>query len=70
VELAGPARAGVFIHLMPIFGALLAACLLGEALHGYHGAGAALIVSRIVLTQAPVRRVSAMRPREAIASRA
>lgn len=43
VELAGANRAGQFLHLMPLFGSLLAALFLGERLQGYHFAGAALI---------------------------
>jgi drug/metabolite transporter (DMT)-like permease len=43
VELAGPARAGHFMHLMPIFGGLLAVTLLGEAFAPFHAVGAVLI---------------------------
>ena len=39
VELIGAARAGQFLHLMPVFGVLLAMLFLGEALHPYHAAG-------------------------------
>ena len=45
----GPRRAGLFIHLMPVFGTLLAIAFLGETLRLYHGAGIALIVAGIVL---------------------
>jgi len=44
VELIGPNRAGVFLHLIPIFSALLTGVLLGEPLMGYHVAGFALIL--------------------------
>lgn len=44
----GAGRAGQTISLMPLFGSLLAAALLGEALHGYHLVGMALILSGIV----------------------
>ncbi len=44
----GPARAGQAITLMPLFGALLSALLLGETLHAYHLAGMALILLGIV----------------------
>jgi drug/metabolite transporter (DMT)-like permease len=47
VARVGGERAGTFIHLMPIFGALLAAVFLGEALLWYHFGGAALIFSGI-----------------------
>lgn len=46
----GPARAGLAITLMPIFGAFLSAALLGEKLHGYHFAGMALILLGIALS--------------------
>lgn len=45
----GPERAGLSIHLMPLFGAVLSVALLGEALHGYHLLGALLIFSGIAL---------------------
>jgi len=51
VALVGPARAGVYIHLMPLFGALLGFLLLGESLQAYHAAGAGLVFAGIVLTQ-------------------
>lgn len=44
---AGPA--GQTITLMPLFGALLAAGLLGEKLHAYHLTGMALILGGILL---------------------
>jgi drug/metabolite transporter (DMT)-like permease len=40
----GPARAGVYLHLIPLFGALMAVALLGEQLHPYHLVGIALIL--------------------------
>lgn len=49
VELIGPNRAGHFIHLVPLFAAVMAVGLLGETLHGYHLAGAALIAGGILL---------------------
>lgn len=49
VEAIGAADAGQAISLQPLFGALLAALLLGEALHAYHFAGMALIVAGIAL---------------------
>ena len=49
VEMAGPARAGQFIHLLPVYGAVLSAAVLGEPLHLYHGAGFGLILAGIVL---------------------
>lgn len=55
----GPARAGVAITLMPIFGAFLSAALLGEALHAYHFAGMALILLGIGLSFVALRRQAA-----------
>ncbi|MCB0169039.1 MAG: DMT family transporter [Anaerolineae bacterium] len=49
VELIGANQAGLFIHLMPIFGSLMAMVFLGERLHWFHGLGIVLIVSGIYL---------------------
>ena len=49
VTLIGPARAGFFTHLLPLFGVLLAIALLGEPFHAYHLAGAVLIFGGIIL---------------------
>ena len=46
----GPSRASVFIHLMPLFGAVLAITFLGEHLATYHAVGAALVFCGVVLT--------------------
>jgi drug/metabolite transporter (DMT)-like permease len=42
--------AGIFVHLMPVFGALLAWMFLGERIHLFHVAGIALILAGITLT--------------------
>jgi len=55
--IVGPARAGQAITMMPLFGALLAAALLGERLHAFHFAGMVLILAGIV--------VAALAPRHA-----
>jgi drug/metabolite transporter (DMT)-like permease len=47
VDLVGAARAGQFINLMPMFGAMLAVVLLGEPLRGFHLLGGGLIVAGI-----------------------
>lgn len=47
VARVGPARAGLFIHLIPVYGAVLSALLLGEAIHPYHVAGLAVILAGI-----------------------
>ena len=43
VELIGAARAGQYVHLMPVFGVMLAFLFLGEALLPYHLGGVTLI---------------------------
>jgi len=50
VATIGPNRAGVFIHLMPLFGAVLAITFLGEELAGYHVLGAALVLVGVILS--------------------
>ncbi len=45
----GPARAGSFLHLMPIFSAALSIVLLGEQVVGYHIVGGLLVAVGIVL---------------------
>lgn len=47
--LAGANTAGHFVHLMPIFGSMLAIGPLGEVLAPYHVAGAVLIATGLVL---------------------
>lgn len=42
--------AGIFMHLMPVFGALLAWLFLGERVHMFHLVGMALILMGITLT--------------------
>lgn len=43
VELVGANTAGLTVHLIPVFGIVLAVLLLGERLYAYHGIGIALI---------------------------
>jgi drug/metabolite transporter (DMT)-like permease len=49
VELLGANTAGMVVHLVPVFGTILAVLLLGESLHLYHGVGIALIATGIWL---------------------
>jgi drug/metabolite transporter (DMT)-like permease len=49
VELMGANRAGLFIHLMPLFGSLLAVLILGESFRWYHAMGLVLILGGIAL---------------------
>ena len=55
----GAARAGQSITLLPVFGAVLSALLLGEVLHWYHAVGIALICVGIVLGLMALRRQQA-----------
>lgn len=50
VALVGANRAGLFMHLVPAFSALLAIGILGEAVGGHHVVGIILIVIGIYLT--------------------
>jgi drug/metabolite transporter (DMT)-like permease len=50
VAAVGPSRASLFIHLMPVFGTLLAAIFLGERPAWYHLAGIGLVFAGIFLT--------------------
>lgn len=49
VELAGANRAGLFVHLMPVFGSLMAILFLGERFGWFHGVGILLILGGILL---------------------
>jgi drug/metabolite transporter (DMT)-like permease len=55
----GPNVAGIFVHLMPAFGSLLAWLFLGERLEWFHLAGIALILAGIALTARGRRRLPA-----------
>lgn len=60
VAALGAGRAGQTINLMPLFGALLAAALLGETLHGYHAIGMALILVGLAIGLLGARAVRRM----------
>ena len=47
VELIGANRTGVFMHLVPLFGTVLAILLLGEELKSYHLIGFGLIITGV-----------------------
>ena len=51
VGLIGPARAGVFLNLVPIFGPLLAVMILGEPLSIYHAVALALVLGGIYVAE-------------------
>ena len=50
IELIGPNRASIFLHLMPVFGVILAIVLLKEKFQMYHSIGAGFIVLGIYLS--------------------
>ncbi|MTI05164.1 DMT family transporter [Roseibium denhamense] len=51
VELIGPARAGVFINLVPIFAAILAVSILSEPFKWHHGTALVLVLGGIWLSE-------------------
>src|SRR5215203_7302468 len=51
VELIGPGRAGLFVNLVPIFGALLAVLILSEPFAAYHAVGLTLVLGGIWLAE-------------------
>jgi drug/metabolite transporter (DMT)-like permease len=51
VELIGPGRAGVFINLVPIFGAIMAVLILDEPFARYHVLALLLVVGGIAVAQ-------------------
>jgi drug/metabolite transporter (DMT)-like permease len=50
VAAVGPTRAGVFVHLVPVFGFVLSTVFLDEPPQGFHFIGMALIFTGIVIT--------------------
>jgi drug/metabolite transporter (DMT)-like permease len=58
VAALGPERAGTFLHLIPVFGTLMATVFLGERLAPYHLAGAVLVAGGLRL--AGLRRAPAV----------
>ena len=50
IALIGANRAGVFLHLMPIFGAIMAMVIFKEKFMFYHILGAIFIISGITLS--------------------
>jgi len=56
VELVGAGRAGIFIHLLPVFGSIMAVIFLGESIEGFHLYGALLIGAGLVVASRAKRR--------------
>jgi len=50
IELIGPNRSSIFLHLMPLFGAIMAIIIFKEKFEMYHFIGAGFIVSGIYLS--------------------
>jgi drug/metabolite transporter (DMT)-like permease len=51
VELIGPSRAGLFVNLVPVFGAFLGVAILGEPFRWYHAVGLVLVLGGIWLAE-------------------
>jgi drug/metabolite transporter (DMT)-like permease len=51
IELIGGNAAGLFVNLVPIFGAILAVLLLGEAFRMFHAAALALVLGGVLFAQ-------------------
>jgi drug/metabolite transporter (DMT)-like permease len=60
VEQVGASVAGLFVHLMPVFGTILAWLFLGERMHLYHLLGIALILTGIYVTSRGATRAVAV----------
>ena len=52
VAALGAHRAGLYVHLVPVFVALLSFVMFDESLHTYHAPGIALIAAGLYLTGA------------------
>ena len=59
VEIIGPGRAGVFINLVPVFGAVFAVLYLGEAFRTFHGIALVLVLGGIWIAERAVKAAPA-----------
>ena len=50
VVIVGPNKAGIFLHLMPVFSSFMAIFLLNEKLMNFHIIGAIIIITGIYLS--------------------
>jgi len=50
IELIGANRGGAFLHIVPLFGAVMAVVFLGEKLEIFHIIGFAAIICGVVMT--------------------
>jgi drug/metabolite transporter (DMT)-like permease len=62
VEQVGAPVAGLFVHLMPVFGIVLAWLVLDERLHMFHLIGIVLILTGITMTSRKARATVAAAP--------
>ena len=62
VERVGAVRAGVLVHLMPVFASVFAVLLLGEHVHVFHAVGFALVAGGALLALAAPARLLSSRP--------
>jgi drug/metabolite transporter (DMT)-like permease len=51
VDLIGPGRTGVFVNLVPVFGAILAVVLINEPFAVFHAVALALVIGGIWLAE-------------------
>ena len=51
VEMIGPERAGIFVNLVPVFAALLAVMILGEAFQMFHALALMMVLFGIWLAE-------------------
>ncbi len=56
ISIIGANRAGVFLHLMPIFGSLMAIILFNERFMIYHLLGAIFIIAGITLSNKNIKK--------------
>jgi drug/metabolite transporter (DMT)-like permease len=50
VSIVGPNKAGIFLHLMPVFSSFMAILILNEKLMSFHIIGAGVIIVGIYLS--------------------
>jgi drug/metabolite transporter (DMT)-like permease len=60
VELIGANRAGLFINFLPLWGALLAVLLLGEAFQFYHAVALVLVLGGVLIAEHSGRKFAAL----------
>lgn len=57
VEEIGANRAGIFINLLPLWGALLSVVILGETFQAYHAVALVLVVMGVLIAEYSGRRI-------------